>query len=107
MSKSILTPHGHSVETGPHGEIVTNNLYTCCHCQKVWEASTGSLGGKMAGGFCGKCVGYICRNPDCLTCLPWEARLENIEAGRHYLTERRTLVSVPDMEMIVGATKQA
>jgi len=103
---SILKPHGTSVETGPYGEITVMNLYTCCHCQFTWEAPTGSIGGKLAGGFCGKCVGYICKNPNCLKeCVPWERRLENWEAGRDYLTPRPTYVSVPDLEMILGSKK--
>lgn len=102
MSKSILKPHGFSQETYEDGAVILKNLYTCCHCQRTWEAPTGSLGGKMAGGFCGKCVGYICRNPDCLECIPVEQRLENIEAGRPLLTGRSTMVNVPDLGMIFG-----
>ena len=100
---SLHKPHGHSVEFGPSGELIFNNLYTCCHCQYTWEAPTGSLGGKKAGGFCGKCVGYICRNPDCLKeCIPVEQRLENVEAGKHFLTVKPTMVSVPDLDLILA-----
>jgi hypothetical protein len=101
MSKSLLTPHGFSSEIFEGGEIVMMNLYTCCHCQYTWEAETGSLGGKLAGGFCGRCVGYICKNPDCLkACIPWEQRLENEEAGKHRLAPRRLLLPTPDMNNV-------
>ena len=102
MSHSVLRPHGYSVERTPDGKFIIKNIYTCCHCQYTWEAETGSLGGKMAGGFCGRCVGYICKNPDCEQCVPWEQRLENLEAGRHYLAPRVARVSVPDLDMVLA-----
>jgi hypothetical protein len=98
---SLLTPHGYSIECWPDGQVIELNLYTCCHCQRVWEAPTRSLGGEMAGGFCGRCCGYICRDPRCGECVPWEQRLENVEAGRLFLAPRLTAVSVPDLDCVL------
>jgi len=94
----LQAAHGYSREERDDGRVSWKNLYTCCHCQYTWEAETGSLGGELSGGFCGKCFGYICRNPDCLrACLPWEARLENVERGLVRLQPRPIKVSVPDL----------
>lgn len=100
--RSLLKPHGTSTETFEDGLIVVKNLYTCCHCQFTWEAETGSLGGALAGGFCGKCCGYICRNPACVECVPWEQRLENIEAGRPLFAPRKIMVPVPDLALVLS-----
>lgn len=80
---SWLDPAGFSVDTGPYGEITVQYIFQCCHCQKCWYADQKSLGGKESGGYCGKCVGFICRDEFCLTnCRPAEHRIENLEAGR-------------------------
>lgn len=100
--RSLLKPHGFSREEWEHGAVILKNLYTCCHCQFTWEAEVQSLGGELAGGFCGKCFGYICKNPECATCIPWEQRLENVEAGRDRLAPRLTTVSIPDLSLILG-----
>lgn len=98
--RSILKARGFSRQEFEDGKIILMSLYSCCHCQFTWEAETGSLGGKLAGGFCGKCVGYICKKPECLECIPYEQRLENIEAGKLILTPRRVMVPVPDLHLI-------
>jgi hypothetical protein len=101
MAKSLLAPHGYSRLETEDGAVVMMNLYTCCHCQATWEAEVGSLGGKLAGGYCGKCDGFFCKNPDCRRlCVPWEQRLENIEAGRPLLAERKIIIPAPDMGLL-------
>lgn len=95
--KSLIKPAGYSVESMPDGSVVMKHLFTCCHCQFTWEAEVESMGGKLAGGFCGKCVGYICKNPACLECVHYERRLENIEAGRPLLTPAPARVIVPEL----------
>lgn len=94
----LTKPSGYSVETGPYGEMVVRSLFSCCHCGFTWEAPSDSVGGQQAGGFCGKCVGFLCRNPDCLKeCVPFERRLENEEAGKPRLTPGPARVVVPEL----------
>ena len=96
MSRDVSRPKGSTVEYDADGTVVQEMyLYWCCHCQRNWEAPLLSFGGKLAGGFCGKCVGFYCRNPACAECIPWEQRLENVEAGRPLLTPRPVCVAVP------------
>lgn len=91
--RSVRSPAGYTKTTGPFGEVVDCDTLSCSHCHGQWEVVAGS--GKLRG-FCNRCAGYVCGRPECMNqCLPFEARLENIEAGRHELTPVPTLFTVP------------
>ena len=98
--KAVPHPAGYTKTTGPYGEIVNCDTLQCAHCGCHWEVVVGS--GRLRG-FCTKCAdgkgsGYLCGAPACmLTCVPFEARLENIEAGRDVLTPPAPKVLVPEL----------
>lgn len=74
------------------GPATTQQLLCCVHCGYVWTPTPGS--GKKRG-WCGNCAGYICGHADCVAagCVPLEAAIENIEAGRPE-TFRRIIVPI-------------
>lgn len=78
--------------TGPWGELSEGQTLSCRHCGFNWELVRGS--GK-ARGYCTLCMGYTCGSQACLACLPQEARMENLEAGRPELTPRPVKILVP------------
>lgn len=59
--------------------VVTQATVSCCHCRRVWLVQPGS--GRRRG-FCQRCMGITCGSVECHECLPFEAWLENVEAGR-------------------------
>jgi hypothetical protein len=97
---STPRPHGHFERTGPYGELETGDLLSCCHCRHFWEVRVGS--GRTRG-FCALChdgrpgTGYTCGRPECDAHVPYEVRLENVEAGRHPLTPPPALAAVPEL----------
>ena len=92
--KAVRKPHGHVERTGPYGELQTGDTLSCCHCGCHWEVRAGS---GVQRGFCQQCMGYVCGGPDCHDCLPKEARLANLEAGRPLLTPLAPKVLVPGL----------
>lgn len=91
-------PHGHCTEIGPWGEIKTHDFICCCHCKKLWEVVRGS---GRSRGWCYKCSAPTCSLLCAVTCLPYEAQLENIEAGRPQFTERPTMILVPESPVLL------
>lgn len=61
----------------------------CCHCGSHTQID---VRGRPKGGWCRNCQGFIC-GPACLRCVPLEARLENLEAGRPELTPPKIIIS--------------
>lgn len=94
-------PHGHTVEIGPWGEIVTHDFLTCCHCKKVWEVVRGS--GRVRG-WCGPCGAPTCSFACAVNCIPFEQRLTNIEAGRIETAERPVKILVPSLPPLFAGT---
>ena len=97
ISNPLTAPAGITIESGPYGETIERYLYACCHCGATWECTTRELGGKLAGGYCGKCVGFFCKNPNCEKCIPFEQQLENVEAGLPRDTQRKTSILIPEL----------
>lgn len=90
--RAIRNADGWSITRGPHGEEVRCDTLSCCHCMYTWEYVEGS--GRLRG-FCRKCFdpsrqgsGITCGGIYCWECVPFEQRLENIEAGRHFLAPK-------------------
>lgn len=83
--------HGYLVGTDASGrEVVLATSLQCIHCGSHWFPCPGS--GRVRG-FCFSCMGPVCGRK-CAVCVgPWEARMENIEAGRPELQPRRILLA--------------
>lgn len=67
-----------------HGAFVVDGIQVsstlqCPHCGAHFEVVPGS--GKRRV-WCGKCHAVTCGNPQCDTCIPIEARLENREGKK-------------------------
>lgn len=60
----------------------------CVHCNAHVHVAPGRTKGM---GYCRNCMGWVCSGA-CQACVPWEARLENLEAGRPELTPPKLLV---------------
>lgn len=85
---------------GLWGELMEGATLSCRHCQYTWVLQKGS---GQARGFCTKCMGYVC-GPGCYECVPFERRIENIEAGRPETTPAPALILVPGgIDLIDGA----
>jgi len=75
MQYSSLSPKGFLESDGQlYGETLQ-----CCHCGGHFMLSPGS--GKVRG-FCMLCGSVTCGSQKCDQCVPTEAWLENVEAGR-------------------------
>lgn len=85
---------GHFDAMGLAGELSHGETLSCCHCFYTWILVKGS--GKVRG-FCTGCMRYHCGGADCWECVPYERRIENIEAGRPELTPCPVLVTVPEL----------
>src|SRR5437588_11074044 len=83
VPRSVRRPSGWTRTIGPYGEVVHADTLTCCHCQMTWEVVVGS--GRQRG-WCTRCNGPACGAPACMVCVPFERRLETLEAGRPELT---------------------
>ena len=74
-------------------KIVEQKTIQCRHCGRHWVPSPGS--GKVRG-YCARCNGPVC-GPRCGgKCVPVEAWLDNVEAGRPE-DYRAATVSVPKL----------
>lgn len=60
------------------GKTVTHPTIQCVHCAKHWQPAPGS--GRLRG-FCTKCNGFVCGNPNCDHCMPWQQKQDNLEGG--------------------------
>jgi hypothetical protein len=76
------------------GPKIYHDTYRCRHCQRHWVHVKNKA---RQRGYCVRCCGPVCGNRDCADqCIPAEARLENVEAGRPELTPPRVLVAFPE-----------
>lgn len=96
---STLKPDGFVETTGLYGELTRGETVCCVHCRHHWIVEPGS--GKRRG-WCMPCGGYTCGRVECDACVPYEQRLENIEAGLPELTPRAALVASPGFLLSSG-----
>lgn len=93
---SLCKPSGFLIETPlDGGPAIWRDTYRCRHCQRHWvhDKKTAHL---RQRGFCTRCAGPVCGKDDCAgLCLPFEARLENLEAGRPEMTPLPARIVVP------------
>jgi hypothetical protein len=92
---SLCKPSGLLItEFHDGGAKVYHDTYRCRHCTRHWIHTKETA---QRRGFCSRCAGPVCGNDDCAgLCLPYEARLENVEAGRPELTPLPARIVVPD-----------
>lgn len=65
---------GYLVTADRNGNKVERETRQCVHCQATWVYQPGS---KRRYGFCLKCHGVICGNPECQQCKgPFEKQVE-------------------------------
>jgi hypothetical protein len=57
------------------GQTVADTLQ-CVHCNRHWIPIKGS--GRKRG-FCRECMGPLCGSKECMTCVPFEKKLEDQE----------------------------
>jgi len=69
-------PHGYIIITEPEKETIELDTLQCCHCGAHFQVRRGS-GTKR--GWCGHCAGPTCGEVQCLTCLPLEKWILNVE----------------------------
>lgn len=89
---------GYFEVTGIAGELRRGDTLSCCHCGTMWVVAPGS---GITRGYCVPCMKYTCGNPACDPCVPYERRLENIEAGRPELTPTPALIAVPNLSDVI------
>lgn len=92
---SLCRPSGLLIEEPlDGGPKIYRDTYRCRHCQRHWVHTKEKA---RKRGFCWRCCGPVCGKDDCAgECIPYEARMENVEAGRPELTPPRTSVAFPD-----------
>ena len=82
LKNSSLRPHGHIFITDPDGRETGLDCHQCCHCDAHFAIVKGS--GKIRG-FCTRCMQSTCGRPECHECVPFEKKLEQVEAGKRFL----------------------
>jgi len=89
----LRNPGGYGVESGPDGKLVRElDSFTCFHCQKVSFVKPFEKP-EDAGGLCKICMRLICKW--CVGraeqaapgrgCIPFEKRLDQMEARERFL----------------------
>lgn len=97
MAGLKTTIHGVFITRDPETDRIEEVPTTqCCHCGAHFEhprfgTSEADKRSRKGRGYCHKCNGYVCGR-GCEQCIPEEARLENLEAGRPELTMPRIIV---------------
>ena len=66
-----------------NGAVVAQTLQ-CCHCQKHWVVRPNS--GTIRG-FCRMCMQVTCGKVECDPCIPFEKKLDMIEAAERQRRE--------------------
>ena len=74
-------------EPKPSGYIIVDgqevaHTLRCCHCQCHFVSVRGS--GHIRG-HCLRCDAITCGRPECDTCMPWEARIEQEERAERQI----------------------
>lgn len=76
---AVRRPSGEFIEQDESGKVLREgNTLTCCHCGYMWEVIPGS--GRVRG-WCRFCGQVTCGAAACLPCMPYERKLEALEAA--------------------------
>ena len=68
---------GYSVTTGVWGEVEEHDTFTCPHCNGVCFIRPGS---GTQRGYCFRCNLPTCGKERCMSCIPFERKMEEMEA---------------------------
>ena len=67
---------GYCIITGEWGEVEEIDTFTCPHCNAIQLIRPGS---GTQRGYCFRCNKPTCGKEGCLTCVPFERKLEEVE----------------------------
>jgi hypothetical protein len=76
------------IDPGADKPILEARTIQCVHCGQHWVPKPGS---GIERGFCMNCNGPICGRK-CAECVPQEAQVENLEAGRPLDAPRKIIL---------------
>lgn len=76
-------PQGYAIITDPCAHTKEWDTYTCCHCNRVTFVPAPPT--PMPGGFCRMCMKPICEACCDFGCIPFEKKLEEMEARDRFL----------------------
>lgn len=84
----MLTPkaRGYLTIVGPGGLEQEADTATCRHCNRVWVVKSKTGEGDL-GGWCRLCSGMICAECSDQGCVPFERRLEQVEARSRFFRQ--------------------
>ena len=68
---------GYAVSTGIWGEVEEYDTFTCPHCNGVCFIRPGS---GTQRGYCFRCNLPTCGKERCMSCIPFERKMEEMEA---------------------------
>ena len=68
---------GYALTTGLWGEVEEYDTFTCPHCNGVCVIHPGS---GTQRGYCFRCNLPTCGREHCMTCIPFERKMEEMEA---------------------------
>lgn len=69
---------GTLIITNGDGTVNEHDTVTCCHCNNIWIVQHGS---GTVRGWCTMCNARHCGSQKCMTCLPFEKKLDMFEKG--------------------------
>ena len=97
---------GYALLTEPDKPDQEFDTFMCCHggeiiivrpskSEHIWSPPTelafigqpqkeAEMAGKRRRGICYRCMGMTCGRPQCIPCIPFEAKLEAIEGSRRF-----------------------
>lgn len=78
----MLRPGGYSIATDLGGRVTETDTTTCCHCQTITHIAPKMPPDKM-GGWCRMCMAATCVKCADKACVPFERKLERMEARYH------------------------
>ena len=68
---------GYAITTGVWGEVEEYDTFTCPHCNGVCFIRPGS---GTQRGYCFRCNLPTCGKERCMSCIPFERKMEEMEA---------------------------
>jgi hypothetical protein len=75
---SLRKAGGALIITNADGSTIEHDTATCCHCNGVWVVKPGS---GTVRGWCTMCNDRHCGSEKCMTCVPFEKKLDMFEKG--------------------------
>lgn len=76
---TIRNPHGHMIGVDADGATVEADSRMCPHCGGHFAMVKGS---GVKRGWCPRCNAVCCGKPECMICIPIEAKLDFAEGTK-------------------------